>query len=281
MEEIIKRILIPIIIVIVVMFIAIINKCIKKNMNIDESYNLKIHYFKTDVAEDAGVISINDKYIMIDTGESSLKDDILSYFKENNINKLDYLIITHFDEDHVGSASYIIDNIYVENVLQSNVIKDNKAYNSYVSSLEKKGITPLTVSDNYEFTLDELTVKVNGPKKVYEKKDSNNSSLITSINYKNTNYIFMGDSEDDRLNDFLELDIKEYDFIKLPYHGRYLTKLESLLNKTKPRYGVITNVKENTKVKNILKALNIKYYFTKNGNIDLYSNGNSIIVLQK
>ncbi len=97
------------------------------------------HYFNAGKA-DACVISNGNNNVMIDTGENTLSKEILSYFDKHNITTLDYLIITHFDKDHVGSASSIIDNIKVDSVLQSNVPKDSEFYENYLKELSENNL---------------------------------------------------------------------------------------------------------------------------------------------
>ena len=90
-----------------------------------KEYDFSIYFFNAGKA-DAILINNNNRYIMIDTAEDKFSDNILKYFKDNNIDTIDYLIITHFDKDHVGGASKIIDNINVKNVFQSNYPKDSE-----------------------------------------------------------------------------------------------------------------------------------------------------------
>ena len=101
------------------------------------------HYFNAGKA-DACVISNGNNNVMIDTGENTLSKEILSYFDKHNITTLDYLIITHFDKDHVGSASSIIDNIKVDSVLQSNVPKDSEFYENYLKELSENNLNIYT-----------------------------------------------------------------------------------------------------------------------------------------
>ena len=185
-----ERILLIAIIIVLILICVFLNKITK----INSSYDLKIYFFNAGKA-DAILIEKNNKYFMIDTGEESLSEEILDYFKKNNIKKLDYLIITHFDKDHVGSASSIIDNIEIGEVLQSNYIKDNVYYNNYINSLNNKKITPITVSGDYDIELVDLKIVVNGPEKTYDSNESNNLSLIVSINYNKNNFLFIGDSQ--------------------------------------------------------------------------------------
>lgn len=249
----------------------------------NEGYDLKIYFFEAGKA-DSILISNNNKYILIDTGEEELGPTILAYLKNNNITKLDYLIITHFDKDHVGSASTIIDNIEIDNILQSNCPKESEYYTNYLNSLEEKGIEATTVSGDLEFSLADLNIVVNGPTDIYTSNESNNSSLIVELNYKDTNYLFMGDAQNDRIKDYLKLrDSKTYDFIKIPYHGNYQKQLEKLLNWCTPKYGIITcsNVEPDTsETESLLKEKNVAYYMTKNGDITVTSNGTDIKIKQ-
>mgnify|MGYP002620494496 CR=1 FL=1 len=272
---------ISIIIFAIILVIVFICLTVVKNKLTDD-YSFKIYFFNAGKA-DAILISNNDHYIMIDTGKEELSDEILTYFRTNNITKLDYLIITHFDKDHVGSASTVIDNIEIGNVLQSNVPKESEYYNNYITSLANKNITPITVSGDYEISIDDMNIVVNGPTEIFEKDESNNSSLITSVIYKNNSFLFTGDAENERIKDYLENHTSEYDFIKIPYHGNYLKQLSKLLETVNPNYAVITSSDEELEDDETIELLNnlkIKYYLTRKGPIVIKSNGDNIHIEQ-
>lgn len=252
------------------------------NKKVSSDYDFKVYFFNAGKA-DAILISKNNKYMMIDTGEESLSDDILKYLRSNNITKLEYLIITHFDKDHVGSASSIIDNIEIGEVLQSNSPKESEYYTNYLNSLSAKNIIPTTVLGDYEITLSDLTINVNGPTTIYDSSASNNSSLIVSITYNDTSFLFMADAENARIKDYLSNNSESYNFIKIPYHGNYLKRLDDMLDVVKPSFGVMTcssteGCEEETL--EVLDKYNVKYYMTKNGAIRLLSNGKDIIIKQ-
>lgn len=261
--------------------------CSKNNTDIissaaTESASISIHYFNAGKA-DACIIADNNNYVMIDTGEHTLSNELLSYFKKNNITTLNYLIITHFDKDHVGSASSIIDNLEVKNVLQSNVPKENEYYENYLTALDNHRIDPITVSGDYKFTIGSMSFTVNGPDTVYEDNKSNNSSLITSLIYGSNSFIFMGDAQNDRIKDFISINKFDYDFVKIPYHGNYQKKLDNLLENITPEYAVITSSEkepEEDKMIDILNDININYFLTREGAVDVYSDGTTITIEQ-
>jgi len=267
---------------IIIVIFATILLFIYKGENISNDYDFKVYFFNAGKA-DAILLSKDDKYMMIDTGESTLSDDILRYFESNNITRLEYLIITHFDKDHVGSASTIIDNIEIGEVLQSNSSKESEYYTNYINSLLEKSITPVTVSGDLELSFSDLKVTVNGPESLYDSSESNNSSLIVSIIDDENSFLFMGDSENARIKDFISNNTNTYDFLKVPYHGFYLKQLDNLLDNIDTKYGVITcssseGCEDDTL--RLLEKYNINYYLTKNGTISIYSNGTDIKIKQ-
>lgn len=267
--------------IIILAIILAITAFIKYKHN-SGNYNFKIYFFDAGKA-DAILISKDDKYLMIDTGEEKMGDKILKYFKDNNIKKLDYLIITHFDKDHVGSASTIIDNVEIGEVLQTNIGKDSVYYAKYLQSLDSKNIDPQIVERDKKIEFADLDVTVNGPTKIYDKNESNNSSLIVSIKYDKTSFLLTGDAENGRLKDWLEQHNDTYDFVKIPYHGKYQKRIEDLIKSTNPQKVVITCSDDEGAEEDTLKVLKdhqVNYYLTKDGSITVTSNGNKIKVLQ-
>lgn len=249
----------------------------------DTTGKLKIYFFNAGKA-DSCIIYNDDFAVMIDTGEKELGEEIFTYLENNNITKLDYLIITHFDKDHVGSASTIINSIEVDNVIQSNYPKESKVYNKYLSALENKGIEAVTLREDLEFSFGDVYFTINPPlEEVYSNNESNNSSLIVSLKYKNNCFLFMGDAENLRIKEYLSTNNLSYDFLKVPYHGHYQTTLDELIEVIKPKYSVITSSleeKEDDTTLDLLSNIGSKTYLTRNGSILITSDGDTINIKQ-
>ena len=93
----------------------------------------------------------------------------------------------------------------------------------------------------------------------------------------------MGDSQNNRIKDYLSEHSEEYDFIKIPYHGNYQKRLDDLLECVKPKYAVVTCSSTEPDISEtieLLDELNIKYYLTKNGSITIKSDGENITIKQ-
>lgn len=253
-------------------------------LNIDNSTGkLKIYYFNAGKA-DSCIIYNDDFAVLIDTGEKELGSEILTYLEANNIKKIGYLIITHFDKDHVGGASYVLNEIQVDNVIQSNYPKESKVYTKYLNALSDKEITPVTLREDMSFNFGDVYFNINAPiEEVYSNNESNNSSLIVSMKYKNNSFLFMGDAENLRIEEYLDNNNASYDFLKVPYHGHYQTSLDDLLDVVKPKYSVITSsddeLEDNTTLE-LLNEVDCNTYLTRNGSILITSDGDTISIKQ-
>jgi len=271
-----KKIGIGITVLLIIFLIVVI-------INMDKGIgNLKVNFFKAGKAD--AIFIYNNKFsVLIDTGESDLSDELISYIKDKNFDSIDYLIITHFDKDHVGSASEVVKRLDVKNAIHSNYPKDSEYYNKYIDALDKKNITPIVPTSDMSVKLDDIEMIINPPDKIYSNDPSNNSSLIVSLTYKNNKFLFMGDAKDDRIEDYLLTHNESFDVLKVPYHGRELNSLDHLVSVVKPKYSVITSGNKKQEAEETLTTLSkytSKYYLTRMGSVLITSDGENINVEQ-
>lgn len=272
------------IIILVGMLLVIVTGLLMFLLRIDNSNGkLKLYFFDAGKA-DSCIIYNDDFAVLIDTGEKELGEEILTYLNNNGIKKINYLIITHFDKDHVGSASIVLDGIQVDNVIQSNYPKESKVYDKYLKALSNNNIMPNTLRDDLDFNYGDVYFHINAPKEeIYSNNESNNSSLIVSIKYKNNSFLFMGDAENLRIQEYIDDNTESYDFLKVPYHGHYQITLAKLFSIVKPKYAVITSsdeeLEDNTTLE-LLKSIDCDAYLTRNGSILITSDGNIIRIKQ-
>ncbi len=251
----------------------------------EKTEGLNIYFFDAGKA-DAVLLYTDSSAVLIDTGLSGFGEEILRYMKDKDIDSLDALIITHFDKDHVGGAGEIIRNIRTDQVLVSDEPKDSDEYEDFTAACTEAGIDPYIVfgSEQYCFVLDEVSYCIDGPDKDnYSDKDSNNSSLITSVVYKDIRMLFAGDAQDERITEYLSAYDNSCDLLKVPYHGRWQETLPDLMETLKPSYAVIccsdTEGADQETV-SLLTSYHTETYLTKDGGIFINTNGDTIRVTQ-
>jgi len=245
---------------------------------------LDVHFFDAGKA-DAILLTTVDSAVLIDAGEKGFGKTILAYLEQQGVEKLDYLIVTHFDKDHVGGAAKVINNIAVDTVLQSNSPKDSDEYEKYVKALTNAGIEPVTVRETLTFILDGAAYTVDPPaQETYADDPSNNSSLIVSVVNGADRFLFTGDAQTARLAEFLDGGVSEVDVLKLPHHGQDEPLLDALLDATRPAYAVITSSDEEPESDATVAALEragATVLLTRKSAVTLRSGGNGVQVLEE
>ena len=239
--------------------------------------DLEVYGFQAGKA-DAFLITTANSTVLIDAGEKGFGREILSYLEEIGVEKLDYMIISHFDQDHVGGCARILNNFQVDHVLQNNRSKDSEEYEKYIKALKNAGLEPVTVQESMEFVLDGVSWTVDPPRRNhYSDDDSNNASLIVKITNGENNLLFMGDAKTERIKEFLDWNQENYDLIKIPHHGKEESLIGDLLDNVKPKYAIITSSDdelESEEIVNALETAGTEVYLTRIAPIRFYCDGN-------
>lgn len=243
--------------------------------------NLSVYFFAAGKA-DAILLMTDQGTVLIDCGQKGFGQTILDTLSEKGISFLDYLIITHFDRDHIGGAAKVINNISVGTVLQSNYLKDSEEVDKYFRALSKAGLEPVTVREDYRFTIDGVDFTVNPSILLdYKDDDSNNSSLIVTVRNGGHTFLFMGDAQTERLAEYLDASPVDCDLIKIPHHGGEDERMDELIAATKPEYAVITCSDEEpdtTATRMLLDKAGISVFLTAKAPVLVQSDGKQLNV---
>ena len=71
---------------------------------------LTIHTIDVSQGDSTLIVSPAGKTILIDAGNNSFGEDVVHYIKQQGIHKIDILIGTHPDADHIGGIDSVIEN---------------------------------------------------------------------------------------------------------------------------------------------------------------------------
>lgn len=251
----------------------------KKPHDMANAKELKVTFLDVGKA-DAIVLQSESSTVVIDCGEKGDGKKISSILEESGTTVIDYLIITHFDKDHVGGAPKVLKTFDVKNVLTPDYTGNVSEYDKFAETLDGRGITPMKLKEDISFTLDDVDYTVYAPKKdFYGDGDSaeNNFSLVTKAVHHNNTLLFTGDAMEERLDEIM--DIGKCTLLKVPYHGRKLDNLDDFLKATEPKCAVVcTDSNEfSGKMQDLLKKQKINTYATCfNGEITAVSDGSQI-----
>ena len=256
--------------------------------------NLKIYFIDIGQGDGTLIITPNNKKILIDGGGSESsefdvgKSTLLPYLLARKVKKLDYVIISHFDQDHCGALLYIIRELKVGTVIIGKQYEISENYNKFKEIVKEKNIKVQVVEAGDKIKIEkniDLDILWPSSNSMISENAINNNSLVCKLNYKKFSILFTGDiekvAEDKIVSKYMSnKNCLNSTVLKVAHHGSKTSSTIDFLNAVNSKYALI-GVGENNKfghpadstIKN-LQEKNIKIYRTdKMGEISIKTNG--------
>lgn len=230
-----------------------------------------LHVHVIDVGKaDAILIESEAAAVLVDTGTIDYSEKILNYLYGRNITKLDALVVSHADSDHLGGAENLLQSVSVEEILCSP--------HSNVDCIFPD-VNVAQVGDVYEYG--DFCLEIIGPEVKFETENDN--SLVFRLRYETFTMLFCGDIEREAENALLlsNVDLKA-DVLKVPHHGSDTSSSALFLDAVSPSYAVISTGEDQSRLPRnaVLKRLHdagIEFFRTdKQGTIVFSVNGEDV-----
>jgi len=229
-----------------------------------------IRYKGTNIMIDSGgSLSKNKDGKSYDIGENVLNN----YLLNRGITRLDYIMVSHFDEDHSQGFVFLLKNMKVKNVIISEQYKTSSIYEQFKQICKKQNIQIIYVKSGDEIRIKDLAFKILHPKSKenqISENPLNNNAIVCMVKYKNRRILFTGDIEKVAENEM----VKEYtnglkaDILKVGHHGSKTSTTKEFLDLINPSVALI-GVGQNNKFghpnEDVIKRLeekNIQIYRT-------------------
>lgn len=239
----------------------------------DSSLIITPHLKEVILIDTGGKLSFDTK---LEGDKSYVSEGTLSLLRSLGINKIDYLILTHGDYDHMGDAIYLVNNIKINKVI-FNCGEYNDLEKELMEVLEQEKI-------NYYTCINELDINKN---KIYFLNsdiydNENDNSNVTYFNFYNNNFLFMGDAGIDKEKYILDnYNLENIDFFKVGHHGSKTSSSKEFVNMINPKYSLVSVGRNNRyghpneEVLDILRDSKI-YRTDENGTIKLQIKNNKV-----
>ena len=239
------------------------------------------------------------KKILIDGGgsrdEESFnigKQTLIPYLLNKGITKLDYILISHFDSDHVGGILSVLEELKVEKVIICEQ-EENENYRRFKEIVKNKKIKVYVVKKGDNLKIEEnILLNILWPKDEKIKENAiNNNSIVAKLNYKSFSILLTGDiekiAENEILKEYENSNILNANILKVAHHGSKSSSINEFLEKVKPQIALIGVGEKNTfghpneGVLKRLKNINTKIYRTdKKGEITIKINRKGCIKIK-
>ena len=235
------------------------------------------------------------KTIIIDAGKGASpysswdagKKAVAPYLKEKGIKKIDMIVATHPDWDHIGGIPYLLENFEVETVLDNGVPHTTESYKRYLDLIKKKGIKYMIASPGQVLDWgDGVTAEVLAPHGTIEERqrsrDLNNGSIVIKLTHGDVSFMLVGDGgiEEEGTITPVEGPRLKSDILRAGHHGSDSSSGDEFMNLVSPEVVIISCGKRNKyghpkkSVIDRFERMGSKIYRTDyNGNIVVKSDG--------
>lgn len=220
--------------------------------------NLEINFVDVGQGDCTFIVTPRNKTILIDGGGSSSdefdvgKSTLLPYILDKGYTKIDYIFISHFDQDHVGGILSILQKIKVKKVIISKQEENSENYQKFLEIIKEKGVSVAIVKMGDRVKIENgIYFDILWPtfEQIQENK-LNNNSLVMKMYYHNFSVLFTGDIEEEAEKKILETYKSEKNklvsnVLKVAHHGSKTSTIKEFLDTVNPQIALIGVGKNN------------------------------------
>ncbi len=213
---------------------------------------LEVHFIDVGQGDSTLIITPEGKKILVDGGEGNSnkydygKNVLLPYLLDRRINKIDYLIISHADSDHIGGTFSVLESLKVNKILIGVQPENSNQLTDLIEKARKKKIEIiiLKAGDNLKIEEDIYlhTIWPNA-NNILRENSLNNNSLVFKLELKNTSILFTGDIEEiaekEILSYYENTNALKSTILKVAHHGSKTSSSKDFLDAVNPEIALI------------------------------------------
>jgi len=244
------------------------------------STNVTIKFIDVGQGE-AILIALPEKTMLIDAGPTGSAPKIAQVLQELGRDKIDYLVATHPDEDHIGGMADVISNTQIGTIYAPNKTNNTATYRKFLAAIQNNNLQiTLAEAGTIIDQIDSYKLEILWPKKDANFPETNDYSIIIKLTVGNKTFLFTGDAP---TNAILNSNPGHIDVLKLWHHGSRTGTTEVLIHKLSPTYAVLSYAVDNPyghpmqSVLNALRKHSVEVWGTgANGTITITCDGTNI-----
>ena len=244
------------------------------------SANVTIKFIDVGQGE-AILIALPEKTVLIDAGPTGSAPKIAQVLQELGRDKIDYLVATHPDEDHIGGMADVISSTQIGTIYAPNKTNNTATYRKFLTAIQNNNLQiTLAEAGTIIDQTDSYKLEILWPKKDANFPDTNDYSIIIKLTVDNKTFLFTGDAPTSAI---LDSNPGHIDVLKLSHHGSRTGTTEQLVHKLSPTYAVLSYAVDNSyghPMQSVLNALHkhsVEVWGTgANGTITITCDGTTI-----
>ena len=223
---------------------------------------LKIYFVDVGQGDCTFITTPQNKTILIDGGGSMSEEydvgesTLLPYILDRGYTKIDYIFISHFDQDHVGGILTILEELKVGQVYIAKQEQDSENYQKFLKVVKDKKIKVKVLKQGDCLKIEKnLYFDILWPiEEQIQENILNNNAMVMKLRYGKFSMLFTGDIEEVAEEKILEFYKEKIDkgenilkskVLKVAHHGSKTSTTQSFFEKVNPEICLIGVGKNN------------------------------------
>lgn len=231
------------------------------DLNVFVFNTTKIYFIDVGQGDSSLIVTEKNKKILIDGGGSSNdsydvgENVTLPYLLDRRISKLDYVVVSHFDSDHIQGLYAVLENLKVKNVVISKQYENTENFQKFLNIIKEKNINLIIVKMGDVIQIDkysrlEILFPLKNTSEYIIQNAINNNSIVCKYVDRNISILYTGDIEEVAEQVIIKLykntNKLKSDILKVAHHGSKSSTIDGFVDLVNPKIAVISVGRNNT-----------------------------------
>lgn len=173
----------------------------------------------------------------------NIGESVVSEFLwERGYSKIDYILATHADADHIQGLTDVAKNFKVRAAFFGRTPFEDADFAELFAVLEKRKIEIIKIGRGDEFTIGDAEIEVSNPPKdeTDTKISANNNSLVLRLIYGERELLLTGDIEKETEAGLVQMpEFVRADVVKVAHHGSRTSSIQEFIDASRAEYAII------------------------------------------
>lgn len=201
--------------------------------------NLTMFVINVGQGDSTFILTPSNQTILIDGGKKTEGEKVVTFIRNLGLNKIDYVMATHPDADHIGGLSNVIDKFKPNKVFDNGLSKDTNIYKEYYSYAQP--VQEIIGHDRILNLGDKVVAEFIVPYDDGEgfRSDMNDNSILFKIRMGKISFLITGDCCENCETRITDSDISAQ-ILRVGHHGACECSTMFFLNEVSPETSLIS-----------------------------------------